>query len=218
MLNVIEQDGFKKASGGYKIAMWKCICDCQLNMPEDQRNYVKVSGIDLRSGHVKSCGCLKYKSSTKTHGLSHTPFYNVWVMMRQRCNNLNNKDYKHYGARGIKVCERWNSFDNFFDDMHGGYKPGLELDRIDNSGDYCKENCRWTDRSGNMRNTRRNHIIHSEWGDICLQEFCEKVSEISDKTPEQIRGMADYGYSIERIYDLCEIKGGEDNGIQKTAS
>ncbi len=213
MLNVIKQDGFKRTSDGYKIAMWECICDCQMDKPENQRRHVTISGIDLRSGHVRSCGCLKHKATNKMHGLSHTPFYSVWVMMRQRCNNPNNKDYKHYGARGIKVCERWSSFENFYDDMHDEYKPGLELDRIDNSGNYCKENCRWTNRSGNMRNTRRNHIIHSEWGDICLQEFCEKVSEISDKNTEQIRGMVDNGYSIEKIYNLCGIKRRKNSGI-----
>lgn len=83
------------------------------------------------------------------------PEYQAWNHMKQRCYNKNDSRYKHYGARGIKVCSRWfNSFNNFYDDMKK--RPeGLTLDRIDNDDDYTPENCRWTDYTTQSRNQRR---------------------------------------------------------------
>ena len=89
----------------------------------------------------------------KHHGTG-TPIYITWKAIKQRCLNLNNPAYKDYGGRGIKMCNRWlNSFENFFADM--GEKPdGLELDRIDNDGDYEPNNCHWTTTKENNRNKR----------------------------------------------------------------
>ena len=84
-----------------------------------------------------------------------TPEYKTWQGMKDRCYNVNSNRYKYYGARGIKVCDRWlQSFDNFLSDM--GKRPSAELsiDRVDNNKDYSPSNCRWTDRSTQMINTR----------------------------------------------------------------
>lgn len=89
------------------------------------------------------------------HGMSRTTIYSVWRDMRRRCDSPNDKRYKHYGGRGISVCLEWNSsFIKFHDDMCSTYKYGLEIDRIDNNGNYNKDNCRWIDKSMNNANRR----------------------------------------------------------------
>ena len=92
------------------------------------------------------------------HGMSNTSDYRTYFNMLVRCNDETNNRYHRYGGRGIKVCERWaNSFVNYFDDM--GKKPlGMHLDRIDNDGDYSKENCRWSTAAENSQNTVKTKL------------------------------------------------------------
>ncbi len=87
------------------------------------------------------------------HGKRHSPEYAIWCTMKQRCYNKNNKDFKRYGGRGIKICGQWrNSFKAFFNDMGCRPSPDLQIDRIDNNGNYEPENCRWVTRLINVRN------------------------------------------------------------------
>ncbi|MCK4499607.1 hypothetical protein KAU11_03870 [Candidatus Babeliales bacterium] len=97
---------------------------------------------------------MKRKSREK-HGMSNTSIYRIWVNMQRRCNYPKDPSYKYYGGRGIKVCERWNSFKNFYLDM--GDKPeGLTLERKDNNGNYEPGNCEWASRKTQTRNSRPN--------------------------------------------------------------
>lgn len=119
----------------------------------------------------------EYKKVNSRHYL-----YPVWSGMKRRCCKKTHKNYKHYGGRGIKVCDRWlNSFDNFIEDMGDRPSPEYQLGRMDNDGDYCPENCRWVTKKENQRNKRNNVCITAFGETKCVVEWVEddrcKISE-----------------------------------------
>lgn len=93
-----------------------------------------------------------------THGKSRTVEYRAWVHMRERCSNPNTQHFDRYGGRGISVCERWDSFENFYADM-GPRPQGMSIERIDVNGNYCPENCKWATKVEQMSNTRRSRLF-----------------------------------------------------------
>lgn len=103
----------------------------------------------------------------------------IWRLMKQRCDCTHDKNYHRYGGRGIKVCPEWYDFDNFMDWAYEfGYDPyapymQCTLDRIDNDGDYCPENCRWTTLKEQTKNTSRNHKLTYKGETHCLIEWVE---------------------------------------------
>ena len=136
-------------------AVWKCICDCGKE--------VIVEAGHLRSGHTQSCGCYGREQATKhntSHGMSKTRLHSVYHTMKGRCYNQADPKYYRYGARGIIVCDEWlKDPKSFFDwALSHGYKKGLSIDRIDNNGNYCPENCRWVDAYVQANNKSTNQI------------------------------------------------------------
>lgn len=143
------------------------------------------------------------------HGLScfpdgrHTPDWRSWYDMVRRTIDPTCPNWKHYGARGIKVCERWhkdnpNGFLNFLSDM--GCKPTWEhrIDRIDNDGDYTPVNCRWATQKEQLRNTSRNRLITVNGVTKCVAEWSELLTGGSNKHREVITGRLERGWSPER--------------------
>ena len=151
-------------------AVWNCICDCG--------NTLTVKGNALLSGNTKSCGCLKADCAANMkyrHGQRNSRLYRIWSGMMTRCNNPHFHEYARYGGRGISVCLEWQDFALFHEWATGnGYSDDLSLDRIDNNGNYCPENCRWVTRQVQANNTSRNHYLTfngethtmSEWATI----------------------------------------------------
>mgnify|MGYP007038196624 CR=1 FL=1 len=132
---------------------WLCLCDC------GKQTIVRSDG--LVTGHTTSCGC--YNKALKrnlSHGMYKTSLYKVWCAMKSRCNSPNVKQYKDYGGRGIKVCDEWNDKNGFIAfsswALSHGYQTGLEIDRIDNNGNYEPSNCRFVTHKENMNNRRNS--------------------------------------------------------------
>lgn len=151
-LTVLEETNKRKD----RRIVYKCLCDCG--------NISYVTGKNLRNGNTKSCGCLsvdKFKQRSTKHGKRNTRLYEVWCGIRYRCCNPNKRDYKNYGGRGIAVCDEWlQDFMNFYNwAINNGYEKGLEIDRIDNNGNYEPNNCRWISHQDNCNNRRTNVLL-----------------------------------------------------------
>lgn len=152
---------FRSNKRGMPVAVFKCECG--------RSGVYRCSHV--ARGETKSCGCARI-----THGRSDTPLYWRWVAMNERCHTESSSEYRNYGGRGIKVCERWrNSFGDFLSDM-GEPGEGMFLDRINNDGNYEKENCRWVTKSDQERNKRTNRLITANGKTMCVVAWAEILS------------------------------------------
>lgn len=141
LLQVVKRTG---THPGTHKPMWLCQCAC------GTQRY--VVGTALASGHTQSCGCSRTRP--RVHGKRYSRAYNTWSNMHQRCRNPRHPRYGDWGGRGIVICERWYSFENFYADM-GDPLPGMTLDRQNNDGPYAPHNCRWATLAEQNQNKRR---------------------------------------------------------------
>jgi len=170
--------------GNRKISSVVCKCDCG---GETTTTITK-----LRKGHTTSCGCAFIKAITK-HQKTHTRAYTCWGGMKNRCLNSNDTRYKDYGGRGIKVCDSWLKFENFWRDM-GDSPNGKSLDRIDVNGNYCKENCRWATPKQQQNNMRNNIVLPFNGITKTLSQWAEK-SKLKHST---LNARLRRGWTLER--------------------
>lgn len=173
-------------------AMWLCKCDCG--------ETTELAGSVLWHRGVKSCGCLQRDTAKKTmtrHGQYLTPTYGTWEGMIGRCTNSRSRAYKHYGGRGITVCDRWLSFENFLADM--GERPvRMTLDRKDNNGNYEPGNCRWATQAEQMRNLRRNRWYEMDGRKQILPDWAKEY----DINLFTLRSRLSKGWPLERALSV----------------
>lgn len=153
-LTVLCESGRNRSN---KVTWW-CLCECgELTI---------VSGDCLKRGHTMSCGCLRKErllQANTIHGLSKHALHNKWRKIKDRCYNMNNKDFKYYGGKGIVLCNEWSAFIDFYKWAESnGYKEGLTIDRINPKGNYCPENCEFITQS---ENSRRSNITR-KYGEL----------------------------------------------------
>ncbi len=194
-LTAIEFAGGKK-NGNRTRSKWLCRCDCGKE--------ILVITDNLTRDHSKSCGCEKggmVTASKITHGKSHDPIYPLWNAMRSRCYNKNHKDYDIYGGRGIAVCERWQKFENFYEDMGDMPSKNHSLDRIDSNGNYEKDNCKWSTASEQRNNQRRTKLYGPEGDKHCIKYWCDLKNIPYARLAQRLEKL---GWSFERAISTVD--------------
>lgn len=188
---VRELESVKSPNGTVRRRV-ECRCDC---------GTIKVFGLPaLRNGHTKSCGCLRVdarREGMRTHGGTGTPEHKIWLGMKRRCKDLNDRNY---GGRGIMVCERWEkSFEAFLADMGPRPSPEHSIDRYpDQNGNYEPGNCRWATRSQQARNMRVNVLIERNGETLCLAEWAERFG----MSPSLLAGRLNSGWTFDEAIDV----------------
>lgn len=166
------------------------VCDC------GTKKRFRIS--DLKNGSSNNCGCERIKGLKRKakHGLCHHPLYSVWQGIKERCYSKSHSKYNRYGGRGISVCDEWREhFKSFFDwAMKQGYQKGLEIDRINNDGNYTPKNCRMATRQMNTRNKSNNRLITFNGETKCMVEWAEITGLNYDCIKDRIR----HGWTIQK--------------------
>jgi len=184
---------------------WVVKCDCG--------NFSVVMTSNLNQGLSRSCGCLQKETASKTmlvhgqgtFGKTKTRENRIWVSMIARCTNPNSAGWKNYGGRGISVCDRWrHSFLAFFEDM-GKCADGYSLERRENNGNYCKENCYWATRKQQNNNKRSNVILQHEGISLTISQWSEKAG-------------INYGTLRSRLRDGCSVAEALTNPVAHKSS
>ena len=198
---VVIQKAQKLAGRSDRHSMWVCQCDCG--------NQKIIAGDKLLAGYTKSCGCLKSEIASKrikehgkphiTHGLSYHRLYNIYTKMKDRCYKAEDNKYQRYGGRGISVCDEWlSSFQAFYDwAMANGYRDDLTIDRIDNDGNYCPENCRWATPTTQQNNKSTNRHIEYQGEMVTIAEAA-RLTGIPKST---LWWRVNKGWSADKLFD-----------------
>ena len=193
-LKYLEEAGkikYKKCT----VVLFKCQCVCGEIVIVRKQHFI--------NGHTVSCGCYqreKIKQRSLTHGMSNTRTYRIWASMLSRCLNENVPQYKNYGGREIKVCDEWaNSFETFYSDMGKCPSKLHSIDRINNDGNYCIDNCKWSTRIEQCSN-KTNNSKYLYKGDLLTTTEISRRSGIVRSRISNWKNRS--GYSKEKIESL----------------
>lgn len=182
-LTVTGLDPVRSSTGSCR---WICNCDCGRSTVVQTEN--------IKRGHTTSCGCA-FKEAHTTHGERYTPEYQVWANMLKRCQNVNDPTFKHYGARGIRVCPQWQTYEGFIADM--GYRPSSDhsIERRDVNGNYEPGNCYWATNDVQFNN-RTNSVVHHVNGKRMTNS---EVARLIGITPTAVAQRLARGFTIEEV-------------------
>jgi len=162
-------------------AYCKVLCECG--------NYGEILVQNILNGSSKSCGCLRLeiiKKDAKHYRITHAKAYRCWADMKNRCNSESSTWWPSYGGRGIRVCDRWEYFENFLADM-GTPGDSLSLDRIDNEKGYYPANCRWADATQQANNMRSNVFTMYKGKQMTLAEYSRVTGENYNTVTKKLR-------------------------------
>lgn len=184
----------------------ECVCECGV--------IIYVRPRDLKLGIVRSCGCLNKDTQRKRltemnrkHGCAprgaQTSEYRVWAAMKSRCLNPNSTEYAFYGGRGIKVCRRWMTFENFIADMGQKPSPKHSIDRLNSNGNYKPGNCKWSTHAEQDRNRRSNRNFTVNGMTFCMTDWAKRL-EIPYKT---LWMKIERGQTMKEIVEAKELVG-----------
>lgn len=193
----------EKSKNKRRFGIYKCQCGSEF----------KANSYAINTGAIKSCGCHNLSMKTK-HNLVRHRLYATWNNMLSRCLNKNSVAFKYYGERGIKVCDRWMDINNFIDDMYPTFKEGFTLDRKDTNGNYEPSNCQWSNKTIQMRTTRRiNSKNTSGYRGVSFYKTCKKW-RASIRTSETKKHLGLFSTAIEAAiaYDTFVI----ENNLEHT--
>jgi hypothetical protein len=186
---VIERRIVLKSNGAKKgIYLCRCVC----GRTRELWTYV------LRRGTPSHCGCLTPPRTPKPRGRHQYPEYRVWTSMRSRCMSPSHQLYPHYGARGIKVCDRWGSFPVFFSDMGERPSKDYSIERKDNDLGYSPENCVWATRTEQCRNRRSTRKLELSGITLSLTGWAEKTGIPASVISRRLKR----GLSLQQAIDL----------------
>lgn len=186
-------------SGKSKKAHWNCICHCG--------NRFIAESEHLRTGHTRSCGCYKreqLRDRVTKHGATANykkdRLYTIWRDMRKRCRNPNTTSSKNYVDRGIKVCEMWDNSYLVFRDwaLANGYNDTLTIERINNDGNYCPENCKWIPRSKQNQNKRNTRYIEYKGVNKPFVVWCDELGLSKSKIGNRIYTL---GWPVNKAFE-----------------
>lgn len=188
-LTVIGEGKPYRTSGGRICVTWDCRCECE--------KIVTIRGSALPE--YKSCGCSHDQWGIKHGALigdAEPRVYRIWRSMKERCQNPKHVHYDNYGGRGITVCERWQDFAAFFEDM-GNPPPKHSIERRNGDGHYCKENCHWATAKQQGRNKRSNRVLTVLGITGCMSELAEHFGISYDVVCQRINAL---GWDAERAF------------------
>lgn len=153
----------KEVESRNKRKMWEVEC------PICKKNYI-TTATTIRTGRSTKCKSCKSSINSTTHGKSKSRLYSIWLNMKSRCRDKSYPSYHRYGGRGIKVCDEWKNDFTIFEkwSLENGYNNGLQIDRIDNNGNYESNNCRWVTISENASNRELHSYIGKKYGKLLV--------------------------------------------------